>query len=289
MALVFSSKLRHGYIWKRIFYERLTEPVHLNLLALGVAAMGGLRARIAFDLVLRQQNAYGILACADLARELGIAEVTLIEFGVARGAGILNMCDVAAKVTRATGVRFRVFGFDTGRGMPPPTSYRDHPELYQEGDFPMDQGALRKQLPDNAELVIGDLADTVGPFRDRVSPAAPIGFVSIDVDYYSSTVSALRVLEGAPEQYLPRAVVYLDDVEYPTHNSWCGELLAVREFNDRNERRKIERHAFLRSFRLFRNARWIDHVFMLHVLDHPSRNVLNQERAKVVLPNPYID
>lgn len=42
-----------------------------------MALFGALRSRIAFDLVLRQQHAYSILACADLAREQGIAEVTL--------------------------------------------------------------------------------------------------------------------------------------------------------------------------------------------------------------------
>jgi hypothetical protein len=289
MALVYLKKLRNEYIWKRIFYERLTEPLHLNLLSLGVAIFGSLRAKVAFDLVLRQQHAYSILTCADLARELGINEVTLIEFGVAAGAGILNICNLAERVTRATGVRFRVFGFDTGKGMPPPQSYRDHPELYQEGDFPMNHEALQRVLPGNAQLVIGELQDTVGPFMQGISAAAPIGFVSIDVDYYSSTRDALAVLDGAAEHYLPRTLIYLDDLEHPSHNSWCGERLAVAEFNEKHAARKIEQHAFLRSYRIFRNARWIDHMFTLHVLDHPSRTTLRQHRQSTILTNPYLD
>ncbi|MGH8694838.1 MAG: hypothetical protein ACREVM_11495, partial [Burkholderiales bacterium] len=203
MALVYLKKLRNRYIWQRIFNERLTEPVHLNLMALGVAVFGGLRSRVAFDLVLRQQHAYGILASADLARELGIEEVTLVEFGVSAGAGFLNICELSRRVTGDTGVRFRIFGFDTGKGMPPPQSYRDHPEIYQEGDFPMDYEGLRKALPPNAKLVIGDLKDTVAPFTRELSATAPIGFVSIDVDYYTATRHALAVLEGKPQQYLP--------------------------------------------------------------------------------------
>ena len=289
MALVHLKKLGNAYIWKRIFYERLTEPLHLNLLALGVAVFGGLRSRVAFDLVLRQQHAYAILASADLARELGIRELTLIEFGVAAGAGLLNICDLAARVTRETGVRFRIYGFDTGRGMPPPAGYRDHPELYQEGDFPMDRAKLEQALPANARLVIGELKDTVPAFARAISPDAPVGFVSIDVDYHSSTLDALAVLEGGPAQYLPRVPVYLDDLEHPSHNSWCGELGAVGAFNARHELRKIERHAFARSYRIFRNARWIDHMFTLHVLDHPSRTAPGGWRATTVLTNPYLD
>jgi hypothetical protein len=282
----FLEKLRNRNIWKRILYERLTEPVHLNVAALGVAAFGGLRSRVAFDLVLRQQHAYSILACADLARDLGIKEVTLVEFGVSAGAGLLNICELARRVTRETGVQFKVFGFDTGKGMPPPQSYRDHPDLYQEGDFPMSMDTLQQSLPANAKLVLGEINATVGPFLRSVSAAAPIGFVSIDVDYYTSTRDALAILNGEANQYLSRVLMYLDDLEDPSHNSWCGERLAVAEFNEQHQLRKIEQHAFLRSYRIFRNARWIDHIFTLHVLDHPSRTTLVQRRE--VMSHPVV-
>lgn len=287
MAFVHLKKLRNKYIWERIFLERLTEPLHLNLLGLGVGLFGSFRARVAFDLVIRQNHAYSILASADLARELGIGKLLLVEFGVAAGAGLLNMCRIAERVTRETGVRFEIVGFDTGRGMPEPESFRDHPELYQQGDFPMNQAVLLSMLPKNARLVLGPLKETVPSFLHGVSDEAPIGFVSVDVDYYSSTRDALTLFDGRPKQYLPRTLVYLDDLEYPSHNSWCGERGAVLAFNEGHELRKIEQHPFLRGYRIFRNARWIDHMFTLHVLDHPTRNALVQNRAPVVLTNPY--
>ena len=288
MASFLLRKLAHPYIWKRIFYERLTEPLHLNLLAIPVALFGGLRSRINFDLVLRHHSAYAILRCADIARELGLREVTLIEFGVAAGAGLLNMCEIGRKVTRSTGIEFRIVGFDTGKGMPPPQSYRDHPELYQEGDYPMDQEALRRALPANAELILGDIDSNVAGFLKRVPATAPIGYVVVDVDFYHSTRDSLRVLLGAPEQYLPRTFVYLDDLEDESHNRWCGELLAIEEFNNQNAMRKIERHHFLRSYRIFRNARWIDHMMICHVLDHSTRNALTGKASAAVLSNPYL-
>ncbi len=154
-------KLANPRIWRRIFQERLSEPLHLNVLSLFVAAFGGFRARVAHDLVIRHHHAYAILRCADLARSQGLKEVTLVEFGVAAGAGLLNICRIAEAVTRETGVSFRVIGFDTGKGMPPPASYRDHPELYREGDFPMNAEGLRAALPPYARLVLGDIAATV--------------------------------------------------------------------------------------------------------------------------------
>ena len=77
-----------------------------------------------------------------------------------------------------------------------------------------------------------------------------------------------------PESYLPQVVVYVDDLEFMSHNSWCGEMAAIHEFNEQEEFRKIEKHAFLRGFRIFKNARWIDHMYQAHILDHPIRNAL---------------
>src|ERR1039457_5891009 len=126
----FLRKLSQPRIMRRVFIERLTEPLHLNFLALWVAAFGSFRQRVNFDLILRQHNAFAILSAADRARALRLNKITVIEFGVAAGAGLLNMCRIAGRVTKATGVEIQVIGFDTGSGMPPARGYRDHPDLY---------------------------------------------------------------------------------------------------------------------------------------------------------------
>lgn len=282
-----ARRLRQRHIWERIFRERLSEPLHLNLLSIPVALVGSTRAKIYFDLLIRQHHAYGLLRAADTARELGVSSVTAIEFGVANGAGLLNICDIAGRIERETGVTFRVVGFDTGAGMPPPADYRDHPEHYQAGDFPMEQpDRLKAMLPGYASLVLGPLAETLPDFVRSLNPHAPIGFVSLDVDYYTSSKEALSIFDGPPEAYLPYLPLYLDDVMFDSHNPWCGELLAIREFNEAHDHRKIAPATFLRNKRLFKNADWIDHMFTVHVLDHSYRS----ERCSSprVLDNPYI-
>ncbi len=285
------SKLRRRHIWRRIALERLTEPLHLNLISLLVAGFGSLRARVAFDLVLRQHHAFGLLKAADFARASGLRAVTAVEFGVANGAGLLNMCEIGRRVTAVTGVRFEVVGFDTGSGMPAPGDYRDHPEYYAAGDFPADRLALDAKLPPNARVVYGDVAGTVPDFLAGVSAAAPIGFVSLDLDYYRSSRTALHLLEHADvSKYLPIVVMYLDDIAFTGHNEWCGELLAVAEFNLENQRRKIAKYGFLRTQRVFKNPAWIEHMFTLHVLDHPARQPGYEDasRGRIVLDNPYL-
>jgi hypothetical protein len=172
--------------------------------------------------------------------------------------------------------------------MPPPVDYRDHPDLYQEGDFGMDPAALRATLPPGTELHLGPLSATIPEFLATGRAQSPIGFVALDVDYWSSTVDALGLLKGSPENYLPRAVVYVDDIALNEHNSASGAALAIREFNREMPRRPLEHHAFLENRRIFRRAGWIKQTMFLHVLDHPRRADLAPIATKRYIENPYL-
>jgi hypothetical protein len=257
------------------------------LAAAFVALFGTFRSKVAFDLVMRQQHAFALLKAADIARSIGVQRIAAIEFGVANGAGLVNICDIARRVTRATGVQFDIAGFDTGKGMPPPRDYRDHPEHYREADYPMqNRDALEQRLPPNARLLIGDVAQTVPEYLQSLS--TPVGFVSIDVDYYWSTVEALRIFDGSPELYLPMVPMYLDDIEYDTHSKYAGELLAVEEFNRDHALRKISRFNMLREKRIFQRPRWIGHTYSAHIFDHPTRARAMSDRGGTVLTNYYL-
>jgi hypothetical protein len=131
---------------------------------------------------------------------------------------------------------------------------------------------------------LGPIAETVTTFL----PRAPIGFVSIDVDYYYSTIEALQILDGQPEMYLPWVIMYLDDVEFDGHNEYCGELLAAREFVETHPLRPITRYNLLRQRRLFQRALWIDHMHIAHILDHPIRSEALGQRGNIVLENSYL-
>jgi len=282
------SQLARRDIWRRAAVERFTEPLHLNAISAAVALFGGLRAKTAFDLLVRRQHAYGLLKAADEARARGLREVTAVELGVASGTGLLNICELGARIEKETGVVLRVAGFDTGEGMPPPADYRDHPELYKEGWFPMDREALEAKLPANAELHFGPIDATMPAFVEGLGPQAPLGFASLDVDFYSSSKDALRLFDGRPDAYLPFVTVYVDDLALSTHTRYAGELLAIREFNQEHELRKLDWDWNLANTRVFKRAEWLTHMFKLHVLDHPERSDLSRSAEIASFENPYL-
>jgi hypothetical protein len=278
----FTRKLLQRRVWKKIFVERLTEPVHLNIAAGFVAIFGSFRSKVAWDMIVRPHYAYGVLHAADQAKQHGLRAVTVIETGVANGEGLFNLCDIAERVEEATGISIEVVGFDSGKGMPPALDYRDHPELYIEGDFPMQD---LSDLPARASLRIGDLRDTIPTFLAECH--APIGLLIVDVDYYSSARDALTLCDAAPENYTPIPLIYFDDIMFETHNDWCGELLAIAEFNEQRSLRKIQQDRFLATRRVLKNARWLQQIYVLHVLDHSHRSV-GQQRDVSSLGNDYL-
>jgi hypothetical protein len=273
----------------RFIYERFPEPLHLNVLSALVALFGSYKMKIDFDLVVRQQYAFSLLKAAELAKLQGLKSVTVIEFGVAAGAGLVNICAISRKITKLTGVKLQIFGFDSGKGMPPPRDHRDHPELFSEGSYPLiDRGGLIRALPPNAKLILGDIQETLPRFMAQLSPTSPVGFVVIDVDYYWSAKECLNVFLADADSYLPLTLVYLDDIGFESANPWAGELLAVREFNKENEMRKIHLFEGLRHKRLFKHTSWLDQMYLLHVLDHGRRNVGGGSKEIRVLTNTYL-
>ena len=283
------KRLSERRIWHKLYLERLSEPLHLNFISLFVFLFGSFRKKVTYDLILRPQHAYGILEAADQAKQHGISRISVIEFGVANGAGLMNIIEIAKKVTKATQVEIDIYGFDTGEGMPPPIDYRDHPEYYNTGDFPMNKALLEEKTKGNATLLFGPIDKTLSTFIDSISTDAPIGFVSVDVDYYSSTKEVLKLFQADSSKFLPLTCVYFDDIFMPHHNDKCGELLAIKEFNDDNDFRNLNYHYFFENTRIFKNAIWVKQLYYLHILDHEYRFVTKRNRKAQVLDNPYLE
>lgn len=219
------------------------------------------------------QYAYGILQAASLAQKLKLPSITVAELGVAGGNGLLELERLSRKIGSERQVDIKPIGFDLGSGMPEPVDYRDMPYIWQRGFFKMDEELIRSRL-DSTSLILGDIAETGSAFM--ATTTVPIGFLSFDLDYYSSTVSAMQsLLNEKPERYLPRVFCYFDDTIGPheeLHSEFTGELLAIREFNDTHEHRKIAKIHGLRYKLLPLDEPWIDAMYVLHIFDHPRYN-----------------
>ena len=283
-----TKRLSEKRIWDKVFKQRLSEPIHLNIISLFIFLFGSFRKKVAYDLVLRPQHAFSILAAADQAKLRGLKAISILEFGVANGAGLMNIIKIAKKVTKDTGIAINIYGFDTGTGMPAPLDFKDHPEYYTTGDFPMNKSLLEQSIKGEATIIYGTIKDTISNFKKTISPDAPIGFISVDVDYYSSTKEVLELFKSNAQHFLPLTYVYFDDILLPHHNDKCGELLAIKEFNDQETYRNISYHPFFVNQRIFKNADWVKQIYYFHVLDHEYRFKLERNRKTNVLDNPYL-
>lgn len=219
--------------------------------------------RALWDISPRPNYLSGVLLAARQALEEGVPAISVIEFGVAGGNGLVAMQEEAAAVERETGVQIKVFGFDNGpAGLPEFIGdHRDHPDAWHPGDYPMDEAKLRARLAPRTTLILGNVKDTVPAFvRDAEAP--PVGFISIDVDLYSSTMQALQILTLPGRRLLLRTFIYFDDVELPISHRFAGELLAIDEFNAANDTIKIDQ---LRGFNINRPFPEKSYLRMMYV------------------------
>ena len=149
-------------------------------------------------------------------------------------------------VSTFTGIKIDVYGFDTGEGLFEPEDYRDMPYFFAKKLFYKFR-SLKNRLKD-AKLILGDASLTFGKFLE--DKPSPIGAISFDMDYYSATSSVLKFMDDSSDNdlFLPRVSLYFDDVVgkiEQDYNEYTGELLAIKEFNDGNQKIKIAEDRFL--------------------------------------------
>jgi len=233
---------------------------------------------------------------AVLARQLGIDRISAIEFGVAGGNGLITMEQHARAIYAETGVEFEVYGFDAGSGLPETADRRDLPHRWRVGFYRMDEQALSARLR-SARLIIGPVRATLPSFFD--CKPAPIGAVSFDLDYYTSTQDAFALFEGESKRFLPRVLCYFDDIidsnddfygrinpEY--FSDFNGERLAIEEFNHNHDERKIARR-YLAPRRYIKTP-WQTKIFVYHDFAHPEccRFVSNADEQVPIVSGRHV-
>lgn len=228
-----------------------------------------LERRAYLGLVRKPQYAFGLLRAASLAAKLDIARISAVELGVAGGNGLVALEHHADEVAEVTGVAVDVIGFDTGEGLFAPADHRDMPYMFAAGNYAIDVPKLEARLR-SARLVIGDAVTTFADFL--AEDPAPIGFLAFDMDVYSATSGVLAHLgDTAPAAVtVPRANVYFDDVyghQGQDYNPFAGELLAIDEFNDRNDDVKLAEDRTFRTLPV--NAPWHHGMYVMHRFAHP--------------------
>ena len=241
-----------------------------------------IRTQALWDTAPRPHYLAGVLAAADQAKRQSLNAISVFEFGVAGGNGLMALAQSAIDVERETGVSIKVYGFDAGSGLPELCGdHRDLPDQWRPGDYPMDELALRAKLPSNTTLIIGNIADTLLRHMPRIED--PIGFVAVDVDLYSATQAVLQMFTRPGAKMLLHVPMYFDDVDLFAVHKFAGEMLAIDEFNASQHGIKIDRWHGIEKQRPFHDAHWLKKMYVAHDLEAISKFAVTRAPAKLVL------
>ncbi|MGB3514140.1 MAG: hypothetical protein WBA93_34020 [Microcoleaceae cyanobacterium] len=100
--------------------------------------LGSYEKRLKVGAVERPHYGYCVYQAAALAKNLGYERISVLEFGVAGGNGLINLEYHASEVSKIFSIDIEIYGFDTGEGLPEPLDYRDLPYHWKAGFFKMD-------------------------------------------------------------------------------------------------------------------------------------------------------
>lgn len=220
-----------------------------------------------------------LLESAKEAKILGYKEISVLELGVAGGNGIISLENYKKKITKLTGVKINIFGFDYGEGLPTSTNKFDLPFFWSGGDYKVDKEKLKKKI--DSKIFFGDVGKTFQSFIETSPPT--ISAIFFDLDYYTSTKSFLNQIVKNKDFFSPRVYCYFDDVFSISHhiNEHNGELLAIKEFNNNNNEIKIGKS--LSNLSDFKFPLGTDKLFVLHNFTHNDylRNLNYEQKSNL--------
>ena len=199
------------------------------------------------------------------ALKLNLKKISIIEFGVAGGNGLLAIEKYCEKLSKKYKVDYEIYGFDFGDsiGLNKSEDPKDIPYFWEEGEFKMDYKKLSTKLK-KTKLILGDVSKTISKFNTDYNPA-PIGAIFFDLDYYTSTINAFKIFENSDEKLLPRIICYFDDLQ-PHVNNFNGEMAAIYEFNEKFKKIKISKD-YGKTLNYYYGP-WEEEVFIFHKFDH---------------------
>jgi len=202
---------------------------------------------------------------------------SMLEFGVAAGASfqlLLHFRDVWLRRLKLKN-RVVALGFDTFEGLPSARdSDGDDAAPWEEGNFKSNVFEVDQYLRScgfsDFRLVKGLFSDTLPQQREVLRKSPPV-FVSIDCDYYSSTIDIFDAL--LPEVAPHGCMFYFDDVSFDFYSDLTGELKAIAEVNGGRYGKHIQ---------LVHYPLWIE----THEMRHYKQvyRLVNVEKAKAQVP-----
>lgn len=159
------------------------------------------------------------------------------EFGTGSGNTLQRALSVLRKFKDTN-----VVLFDSFQGLPQPTSSCDAHVTWNAGDFAFSTDYIRRLIAKNrypdtqVRFVEGYFERSLTAALAQELQARPPAFVTVDVDYYSSTQSVLAFLQPL---LVSGCNLYFDDLwSFDGHPDF-GQQRALNEFNGSNERGQL--------------------------------------------------
>lgn len=184
----------------------------------------------------RPHYALGALLAADQASFFGYKKFTLIEFGCWNNEGLVDLNHWCSIIKKLYKIDYQIYGFDSGKGLPSSNHKRDVKYKWSNSDYKINKYYNISKIK-NIKLIVGNVKKTIKEFIKIKFDQEPVGFISFDMDYFTSTTDSFKIFKASQKNFIPRPILYFDD--FVLTSEFEGEYLAINNFNKKNKDCKI--------------------------------------------------
>ena len=175
--------------------------------------------------------------CAKMSERAPIPFGTYYEFGTGWGGTLASFFLAAERVAterKLEAQAFRVYAFDSFKGLPETDHPADQHSAWQKGAFSNSVDVIQRKIDTHPFATTVPITYVKGYFEDSLTDSlldelksVPPSIITIDVDFYTSTRTVLTWLDRF---MVSGALIYFDDLwAFHGHPDY-GQIRAIREF-----------------------------------------------------------
>lgn len=182
----------------------------------------------------RPYYALGMLLAANQALNLGLNKISVLEISIDDYSGLQDLFQHKLDIESVMPITFEIIHLNAGsKNFNKCNNIRDRLDFFNL----MKSSTIKKNIKKNSDIKIYKKNFVKDLDLIKKNLKNPLGFIIFDVNNFTLTNEAFKILNISPKKILPKPLLYFD--HFYRSSEFEGEFYSIKKFNDKNKFRKI--------------------------------------------------
>ncbi len=182
----------------------------------------------------RPYYALGMLLAANQALNLGLNKLSVLELSIDDYSGLQDLLQHKVDIESVMPIKFEIIHLNAGRkNFNKCNNIRDRLDFFNV----IKNSTIKKNVKKNSDIRIfkKNYARDLDLIKKKIKN--PLGFLIFDINNFTLTNQAFKILNISNKKILPKPLLYFD--HFYRSSEFEGEFYSIKKFNDKNRLKKI--------------------------------------------------